>query len=107
MVSFGEPEEMADEAVEVNDRLGVTTFKVKVGREPALDIAATRAIREALPDADLYVDANRGWSYADAVAGRRRARRAGRARDRGADLGRGPRRAAPAGRALGRPPRRR
>ena len=67
MVSFGEPEAMAEEAVEVNDRLGVTTFKVKVGREPALDIAATRAIREALPDADLYVDANRGWSYADAV----------------------------------------
>ena len=26
-----------------------------------------RAIREALPDADLYVDANRGWSYDDAV----------------------------------------
>ena len=58
---------MADEAVEVNERLGVTTFKVKVGRAPALDIAATRAIREALPDADLYVDANRGWSYDDAV----------------------------------------
>ncbi len=67
MVSFGDPAEMADEAVEVNERLGVTTFKVKVGRAPALDIAATRAIREALPDADLYVDANRGWSYDDAV----------------------------------------
>ena len=26
-----------------------------------------RAVREALPDADLYVDANRGWSYDDAV----------------------------------------
>ena len=46
---------------------GVTTFKVKVGRAPALDVAAVRAIREALPDADLYVDANRGWSYDDAV----------------------------------------
>jgi L-alanine-DL-glutamate epimerase-like enolase superfamily enzyme len=67
MISFGEPKEMAEEAVEVNERLGVTTFKVKVGREPALDVAATRAIREALPDADLYVDANRGWSYDDAV----------------------------------------
>ena len=67
MVSFGDPQTMAGEAVEVNERLGVNTFKIKVGRAPAQDIAATRAIREALPDADLYVDANRGWSYADAV----------------------------------------
>ena len=67
MVSLGEPAEMADDAVEVNERLGVTTFKVKVGRAPALDVAAVRAVREALPDADLYVDANRGWSYDDAV----------------------------------------
>jgi L-Ala-D/L-Glu epimerase / N-acetyl-D-glutamate racemase len=67
MLSFGEPAEMAAEAVEMHERLGVRTFKVKVGREPALDVAATRAIREALPGADLYVDANRGWSYADAL----------------------------------------
>jgi L-alanine-DL-glutamate epimerase-like enolase superfamily enzyme len=67
MVSFGEPAAMAGEAVEVCERLGVTTFKVKVGRAPALDAAAVRAIREALPGADLYVDANRGWSYQDAV----------------------------------------
>jgi L-alanine-DL-glutamate epimerase-like enolase superfamily enzyme len=67
MVSFGEPAAMAEEAVEVNARLGVTTFKVKVGRDPALDVAAVRAICEALPHADLYVDANRGWSYDDAV----------------------------------------
>jgi L-alanine-DL-glutamate epimerase-like enolase superfamily enzyme len=67
MVSFGEPAAMAEEAVEVAERLGVNTFKVKVGRDPALDIAAVRAIREALPGADLYVDANRGWSYHDAV----------------------------------------
>ena len=67
MVSFGEPGAMADEVVELNERLGVRSFKVKVGRAPALDVAAVRAIREALPDADLYVDANRGWSYDDAV----------------------------------------
>jgi len=67
MVSFGAPEEMAEEALAVHERLGVRTFKVKVGREPELDVAATRAIREALPDADLYVDANRGWSYDDAL----------------------------------------
>jgi L-alanine-DL-glutamate epimerase-like enolase superfamily enzyme len=67
MVSFAAPAAMADEAVEVHDRLGVGTFKVKVGRDPELDVAAVRAVRDALPDADLYVDANRGWSYADAV----------------------------------------
>lgn len=67
MVSFAEPAAMAEEAVTVNERLGVKTFKVKVGRAPELDVAAVRAIREAVPDADLYVDANRGWSYEDAV----------------------------------------
>jgi L-Ala-D/L-Glu epimerase len=67
MVSFAEPEAMAQDALEVHERLGITTFKVKVGRAPELDIAAVRAIREALPDPDLYVDANRGWSYRDAL----------------------------------------
>jgi L-alanine-DL-glutamate epimerase-like enolase superfamily enzyme len=67
MVSFGTPEAMAEDAVSVHERLGVRTFKVKVGREPELDVAATRAIRDALPGADLYVDANRGWSYDDAL----------------------------------------
>ena len=67
MVSFGEPAAMADDAVAVNRQLGVNTFKVKVGRTPALDVAAVRAVRDALPDADLYVDANRGWSLDDAV----------------------------------------
>jgi L-alanine-DL-glutamate epimerase-like enolase superfamily enzyme len=68
---------MADEAIAISDRLGVRTFKVKVGRDPALDVAAVRAIRDALPDADLYVDANRGWSYDEAA----------RAGDELADLG--------------------
>ncbi len=46
MVSFGEPAAMAAEAVEINERFGVRTFKVKVGRAPALDVAAVRAIRD-------------------------------------------------------------
>ncbi|MFZ0973654.1 MAG: enolase C-terminal domain-like protein, partial [Solirubrobacteraceae bacterium] len=77
MLSFGEPGAMADEAIAISEQLGVGTFKVKVGRDPALDVAAVRAIRDALPDADLYVDANRGWSYEDAA----------RAGDELADLG--------------------
>jgi L-Ala-D/L-Glu epimerase len=67
MVSFDEPAAMAEEALAIHERLGVSTFKVKVGREPDVDVAATRAIRAALPGADLYVDANRGWSYEDAL----------------------------------------
>lgn len=67
MVSYGTPGEMADEALTIHERYGVRTFKVKVGRAPDVDVAAVRAVREALPAADLYVDANRGWSYEDAV----------------------------------------
>jgi L-alanine-DL-glutamate epimerase-like enolase superfamily enzyme len=67
MVSFGSPAAIADEVVRVNQQLGVTTFKVKVGREPEVDVASVGAIRESLPEAELYVDANRGWSYDDAV----------------------------------------
>jgi L-alanine-DL-glutamate epimerase-like enolase superfamily enzyme len=67
MLSFGEPAAMAQEAVAVHERLGVRALKVKVGRSPDIDVAATGAVRDALPDAELYVDANRGWSYEDAL----------------------------------------
>ena len=68
MVSFDTPAAMAADAVEAHGRFGVETFKVKVGRQPELDVAAVRAIREALPAASLYVDANRGWTEAQARA---------------------------------------
>ena len=58
---------MADEALEYHERLGIRTFKVKVGRDVELDLAAVAAIRNALPTAELYVDANQGWSYAQAL----------------------------------------
>ena len=89
MVSFDEPAAMADEATAMSERLGVRTFKVKVGRAPSLDLAAVRAIREALPDADLYVDANRGWRYEHAERGRRSTCRARGADNRGTDRARG------------------
>lgn len=63
MVSFGEPSAMAEEALKMRDRHGIGTFKVKVGRDVDTDVAAVRAVREALPDAELYVDANRGWAF--------------------------------------------
>lgn len=67
MVSFGEPAAMAGDALRLREQAGVETFKIKVGRDPDLDVAAVRAVREAVPTADLYVDANRGWSYEQAL----------------------------------------
>ncbi|GEL24796.1 muconate cycloisomerase [Pseudonocardia sulfidoxydans NBRC 16205] len=63
MVGFAEPAEMVAEAGRMQERYGITTFKVKVGRRPiGLDVAACRALREAMPDAELYIDGNRGWT---------------------------------------------
>ena len=67
MLSFDTPEAMADDAATINAEHGVRTFKVKVGRDPQLDIAAVAAIRDALPDAVLYADANRGWTREQAM----------------------------------------
>jgi L-alanine-DL-glutamate epimerase-like enolase superfamily enzyme len=67
MVSFDAPDAMAHDALAMHETYGIRSFKVKVGREPDLDIAAVRAVREALPDADLYADANRGWSLEEAL----------------------------------------
>jgi len=72
MIGFEDPRVMAERAVEIHERFGVRTFKVKVGREVIVDVAACRAIRNALPDAQIYADANRGWTY-------EQARRAGEA----------------------------
>jgi L-alanine-DL-glutamate epimerase-like enolase superfamily enzyme len=67
MISFDTPEAMAQDALAMHDEHGVGAFKVKVGRDPATDIAAFAAVREALPDAELYADANRGWTLEQAL----------------------------------------
>jgi L-Ala-D/L-Glu epimerase len=67
MVSFGAPDAMAEEAAAMHGGLGIRAFKVKVGRDPELDVAAVRAVRDAVPDAELYVDANRGWTLEQAL----------------------------------------
>lgn len=43
---------------------GFRTVKVKVGIDPAHDVAVVRAIREALPEMQIRVDANMGWQSA-------------------------------------------
>jgi muconate cycloisomerase len=48
---------------------GFATIKVKVGRDPRADVARVRAVRAAIgPDVALTVDANTGWSVAEAIA---------------------------------------
>lgn len=53
----------------MRERFGITTFKIKVGRRPIdTDVAACRALREALgDDVELYIDGNRGWTAADSA----------------------------------------
>lgn len=69
MVGFAPPGEMVGEAERMREVYGVTTFKVKVGRNPFTDdVVACRALREALgPGVELYIDGNRGWSAGDAA----------------------------------------
>lgn len=62
MLSFGAPAAMAEEAAQLHERYGIAAFKAKVGREPRLDVEAIAAVRQAVPGAALYVDANRGWT---------------------------------------------
>jgi L-alanine-DL-glutamate epimerase-like enolase superfamily enzyme len=69
MVGFAPAREMVAEAEQMRDLYGISTFKVKVGRNPwTQDVAACRALRKALgPDVELYVDGNRGWTAGDAA----------------------------------------
>ncbi|NBE51727.1 mandelate racemase/muconate lactonizing enzyme family protein [Streptomyces boluensis] len=69
MVGFAPAEQMVAEAERIRDTYGITTFKVKVGRRPYTDdVAACRALREALgPEAELYIDGNRGWTASESA----------------------------------------
>jgi L-alanine-DL-glutamate epimerase-like enolase superfamily enzyme len=61
------PPAMAEAARDVV-RQGFRTVKVKVGESPEKDIARLAAIREAVgKDIALRIDANQGWSPAEAV----------------------------------------
>ncbi|WP_433801356.1 mandelate racemase/muconate lactonizing enzyme family protein [Actinomycetospora sp. CA-084318] len=73
MIGLGTPGEMVADAAEVRDEHGVEAFKVKVGRDLGVDLAAVRALRTELGDhVELYADANRGWDADTAIVAARR-----------------------------------
>ena len=69
MLGFKPAQELLDLALEFRETYGINTFKLKTGRRPlGLDIEAARVLREGLgEDAELYMDANRGWSANEAA----------------------------------------
>ena len=69
MLGFDDPEVVASEAVELRETLGISTFKIKVGRRPIhLDVAVCKAVREAVgPEVELYIDGNRGWTATESA----------------------------------------
>ena len=69
MLGFDSPAAMVAEAERMRDTYGITTFKVKVGRQPyTLDTAVVRARRGGLGEGvELYVEGNRGWSASDSA----------------------------------------
>lgn len=59
------PEAMARTARTHRER-GYRRLQVKVGGDPLADIEGLRAVADAVPDAQLYCDANGGWQVGDA-----------------------------------------
>lgn len=65
-IGIGTPEKMAADAQKYLDA-GFPYIKVKLGKQPEADLARIKAIREVTgPDFPLRIDANQGWSLADA-----------------------------------------
>ena len=70
MLGFDDPQVVLDEALFIRERFGINAFKVKVGRNPAIqDLRICQVLRNGLGEsADIYVDAYRGWTASQAVA---------------------------------------
>ncbi len=66
-ISVNDPEEMARDAINAIER-GYDALKIKVGSNPALDVARLAAVREAVgKDTLIRIDANQGWEPKQAV----------------------------------------
>ena len=69
MLGFKPAAELLDLALRFREEYGITTFKLKTGRHPlSLDVEAATVLRAGLgEEAELYMDANRGWSANEAA----------------------------------------
>lgn len=66
-ISLNAPDEMVRDAREAVAE-GYSELKLKVGNDPALDLARVRAIRDAVGSGvSIRLDANQGWSPKEAV----------------------------------------
>ena len=66
-ISVNAPEEMARDAINAIER-GYDCLKVKVGANPALDVARLAAVRKAVGnDVCIRIDANQAWQPKEAV----------------------------------------
>jgi o-succinylbenzoate synthase len=66
-ISVNDPEEMARDAINAIGR-GYDCLKVKVGANPALDVARLAAVRKAVGgDVCIRIDANQAWQPKEAV----------------------------------------
>ncbi|MEA3374036.1 MAG: enolase C-terminal domain-like protein, partial [Campylobacterota bacterium] len=65
-ISLNAPEQMAKDA-EKAIRSGFDILKIKVGGKDGKDSDRIRAVRRALPDAELLIDANQAWSEAETL----------------------------------------
>lgn len=66
-LSISDPDQMAAAALR-HARAGFTCFKVKVGRDWRADCASLRAVAAAVPGARFRLDANAGFTAAEALA---------------------------------------
>ena len=65
-VGIRSPDAVRAEATAAADR-GVRAFKCKVGGDVDADVARVAAVREAVPDAEIRVDANGAWTPDEAL----------------------------------------
>lgn len=66
-ISVNDPEEMARDAINAIER-GYDCLKLKVGANPALDVARLEAVRKAVgPEVCIRIDANQAWKPKEAV----------------------------------------
>jgi o-succinylbenzoate synthase len=76
-ISVNDPDQMAKDAIDAVS-LGYKTLKIKVGKDPAIDIERMKAIRQAIGyEVNLRIDANQGWKAKEAVYALRRMEDAG------------------------------